>query len=282
MRKIILFSSPLLLSTITAICQPSTNQEKASAFIFDPMVLQLYSEDIASIYGTMAQYYEAVEKGNADDLLEIFHTDWYMRDTDTPGEAVLNVEDKSAFMDRIRNRPFPDYAAAREFATTGLANGNLAFVRINKMPSRNATSFILFKLNGRWTIMDKVWVHTDPDLGPGSEAHGTIEKLINDYYGALEKANVEVLDGLLHARWDRKEIDNTGKYTVISREVLLGSLSNQAIPNPNQLRSVDIYHDKLAIARIDFPETATTSFLIFFKVNGNWTMAGERTSVGGL
>lgn len=255
------------------------SQDEAPKYIFDQPNLEQHAQDLSAIYASMAKYYEAVEIGNVEYLESVFHVDWYMRDTDTPDEAILNVEDKNRFYERVRNRPLPGYAEGREFTTTSLANGHLAFMRINKKSSKSSTSFMFFKINGNWVIMDKVWVNTE-EIAHTSEEYQAVEQLLDRYHQASYAADRNTLKELLHEQWDRKWVDSQGSYQRISKDDFLNSLEKEASESPNKLRSIDMYYNKLAIARIDLPAKASTSFLFLFKVNGKWVIAFERLSVG--
>jgi len=255
------------------------SQDEAPKYIFDQRNLDQHAKDLSEIYASMAKYYEAVEIGNMEYLETVFHTDWTMRDTDTPDEATLNVEDKDRFYERVRNRPLPGYAEGREFTTTSLANGHLAFMRINKKSSKSSTSFMFFKINGEWIIMDKVWVHTE-EIAHTSEAYQAVEQLLDRYHRASYAADQNTLKELLHKQWDRKWLDAQGSYQRISKDDFINSLEKEASERPNKLRSIDMYYNKLAITRIDMPAKSSTSFIFLFKVNGQWVIAFERLSVG--
>lgn len=75
-------------------------QKMPAQFIFQPENHKKYAKDQSAIYQVMSKYYEAVERANIDLLKEVFHSDWFMRDTDTPKEATLNVENKATFIKR--------------------------------------------------------------------------------------------------------------------------------------------------------------------------------------
>ena len=253
-------------------------------FIFHPDNVVQNTADYAEIYSVMGKYYQGVEMAQPDLLDEVFHKTWFMRDTDTPNTATLNIENKPKFIKRVQDHgPYPGYASDRVFATVGLANGNLAFVRVNKAPSRSATSFVLFKLNGKWTLMDKVWA----DVREGSQtvhrslAYTATESLLHSYFEALSTYNVEKVSGMLHAGWDKKYLNPKGQLKTISKTEFLKTIPGQQHQiDFNQLFAIELYHDNLAVARVDFPSTNSTSFFTLFKINGVWKITSERSSSG--
>ncbi|MEX0313851.1 MAG: nuclear transport factor 2 family protein [Allomuricauda sp.] len=275
---ILLFAFAFFTS-IDAQAQPQAPNENLDPnFIFHPNNLMRNSDDLSAIYGVMAQYYEGVELGKPDLLKTVFHTEWQMRDTGTPDEATLHIADKSNFVNMVRDHgPYPGYASERVFAHVGMANDNLAFIRINKAPSRSSTCFYLYKLNQGWTIMDKLWVpvREAADLPPTSESYRAVEMLLHTYFKALAVADTQVLSDMLHPDWDSKTIDSEGKLTTVSKTALLQNPKTEQI-DFTQLLSIDLYHDKLAIVRIDIPSQDSTSFITIFKIDGNWKITNER------
>lgn len=258
-----------------------------SSFVFDKENLQRNSEDISAIYHIMGNYYEGVEKANSALLDKVFHESWFMRDTDVPEEGYLNVEDKSTFISRVRNHgPYEGYASHRVFANTGMVYKNLAFVRINKDSSRNSTCFFLFKINGDWNILDKIWVNPRAlykEAMPSQNNYALIESLVQDYYEGCAFSNRPLLNELLHEQWDLKYLDNSGKLLIKTKNDLLLNLSSEHnYQDYSQLLSIDIYHDKLSIVRIDQPDKLMTSFLIIFKIKGKWYIVNERRAMSHL
>ncbi len=251
-----------------------------SPFIFDNNNLEQNAKDLSAIYSQMGKYYEGVEKANTALLEEVFHENWFMRDTETPLEATLNVENKQKFIRRVSNHgPYPGYAKDRKFTTIGLANDNIAFVRINK---KSSTSFFLYKVDNEWIIIDKLWtpIPSANSSESQSSAYSQVEELLHGYFKALNHSNQESLNQILHKQWDRKIIDAKNKITIINKNTFLQNLKiNQNLTSYDQLRAIDVYHGKLAIVRIDFTKNLTTSFLFLFKVDGKWKIAGERTTI---
>ncbi|MEM9649680.1 MAG: nuclear transport factor 2 family protein [Bacteroidota bacterium] len=273
-----------LIAYVPLYAQDRTSEPLNSNFIFHPANVVQNTEDYAEIYSVMGKYYQGVEMAQPNLLDEVFHETWFMRDTDTPNTATLNIENKSTFIQRVQDHgPYPGYASDRVFATVGLANGNLAFVRVNKAPSRSATSFILFKLNGQWILMDKVWanVRNTSQTEHRSLAYAETDSLLHSYFEALATSDVGKVSELLHDGWDKKHIVQHGQFETLSKTEFLKTIPNrQHQIDFNQLFSIELYHDNLAVGRVDFPSTKTTSFLTLFKINGGWKIASERSSSG--
>ncbi|MGW9685316.1 nuclear transport factor 2 family protein [Flagellimonas sp. 2504JD1-5] len=256
------------------------NQTMQSAYIFDEAKLNQHSENLSAIYSVMSKYYKGVEYAKLNLLQEVFHSNWFMRDTDTPDEITLNVENKQKFIKRVHDHgPYPGYAKFREFASVGFANDNIAFVRINK---KSTTSFFLYKLNGEWMLMDKLWATMEKSNSNQNRAsdYVSVNQLVTQYFEAISNLDRDALNKLLHQNWDKKIIDNGNNMDIIQKNDLLKNLDPplQDI-NHTQLLSTDLYHGKLAIVRVDSPDKFTTSFFICFKINGKWIIAGERTSI---
>ena len=265
--------------------QPLNAQTIPSPFIFNTEHQQEISTDISAIHHIMGQYYKGVEKANLDLLREVFHPTWFMRDTDTPEESYLNVESKKAFIKRVRDHgPYQNYARDRAFAGIDKAYDNLAFVRINKNPSRNSTGFFLFKLQGEWTITDKIFVNPRPQLeqvSPSGKSYAIVESLVHDYFQSLASADTIKLRGLLHEKWDLKYLDEAGSLQTLSKSEFLKRLpNNKAFYDHSQLMTIDMYHGKLALVRLDMPAQSMTSFFTLFKIAGTWKIVSERKTQG--
>ncbi|MDN5202458.1 nuclear transport factor 2 family protein [Fulvivirgaceae bacterium BMA10] len=264
------------------ITKPKTME---SSYIFQKEIQNKYLESLTGIYDVMGNYYQGVEKAELHLLKEVFHNEWLMKDTDNPGATTLNVEGKAAFLKRVADHgPYQDYAKERVIADIGFAYDDLCFVRVNKDPSRNSTSFFLFKIGDSWKIMDKIWVnprkqHREPSQLKSSFAE--VETLINNYYEALSRNDVNLLSVLIHEDWDLKYQDASGILQVVNKHDFLQTFrsdTHHQFMDFSQLPSIEIYHDQLAIARIDQPDKYETTYLVIFKVNGQWYVTNERRS----
>ncbi len=154
------------------------------------------------------------------DLLEdVFHKDWVMRDTDSPGETRLNLEDRATFIKRVRDHgPYAGYASERVFASVSVVHDQLAFMRITKEPSRSSTSFFLGKVAERWVILDKLWVNVPEEsttIQP-STAYAEVEETLHEYFRTLVQADRQALAALLHEGWDLKHSDAEGDLDMVS------------------------------------------------------------------
>lgn len=282
--KGMLVLSLCLISLGSLSAQDQASEPLDPNFIFHPDNIVQSTEDYTEIYSVMGKYYQGVEMAQLHLLDEVFHKTWVMRDTNTPNQALLNIEDKPTFIKRVQNHgPYPGYASERVFSTVGLANGNLAFVRINKAPSRSATSFVLFKLNGKWILMDKVWadVRDTSQTVRRSLAYAATDSLLHSYFEALSTSDMGKVSELLHEGWDKKHLGQEGQLKTLSKAEFLKALAHyKEQVDFNQLFSIELYHDNLAVARVDFPSTRTTSFLTLFKIDGVWKIASERSSSG--
>ena len=289
--------SPLILATLLPLAafmnycslpkseDPLDQGSLDSSFIFLPEALNQNTQDMSAIYAVMAKYYEGVEKARLDLLEEVFHAQWLMRDTDTPNQAHLNLEDKPAFIKRVRDHgPYPGYAQYRAIANVGRAYDDLAFVRVNKDPSRSATSFFLFKIDGKWKITDKVWLNPrDEHLQTPTQqsAFSQVRQLVENYYKGLAKADDVLIGRLLHEDWELKHLKNDGSLVIENKDDYIDRLSTKPAEeyiDHSQLLSIELYHDRLAIVRVDQPSKSIISYLTVFKVDGAWTIVSERKS----
>ncbi|WP_298794177.1 nuclear transport factor 2 family protein [uncultured Allomuricauda sp.] len=255
-------------------------QQTRSPFLFNPQNLDQNSKDLSAIYKVMADYYKGVEKANTTLLDKVFHTDWFMRDTETQHIGSLHIESKQKFIQRVADHgPYHGYAKDRKFASIGLANDNIAFVRVNKT---GATSFFLYKLDGEWILMDKLWATIDLDnTQRNGYEYSNVHELLHSYFEAVQNSNQKMLNQLLHSAWDKKILNHQNNYSIIDKKTWLKNLKTNPYPSdPIKLVSTDLYNGKLAIVRVDFTEESTTTFFICFKMNGQWTIAGERTTIG--
>ena len=256
-------------------------QEINPTYIFETDYIDKKLHDQKSILDRMAMYYEGVEKAEISMLESVFHNTWVMRDSDTPNEQTLNVENKTTFLKRVRDHgPYPGYAEDRVFANIGMANEHLAFVRINKASSRSSTYFFLFKVEDEWVIMDKIWANTNTSAERyHSSTNSTAEKTIKKYYDALEEGNRNELDHILHDDWDLKAIDQHQILQMTSKSELISNHDHfPPSADYGNLISMDVYYNKLCIARLDLPAHHTTVFLTLFKIGPDWKIVCERRS----
>ncbi len=251
-------------------------------FIFLPAIQRVHSEDAAAIHAVMARYYQGVEEARVDLLEEVFHPAWLMKDTDTPGAATLNVENKAAFIERVRGHgPYPGYAAGRRVVTVSAAHDRLATVRVDKNESCSSTVFMLCKVGGTWSIMDKSWVppgsvaEVSRPIGPGLVA---VPSRVDDYFRATGGADRPSLETLLHERWEMKSIGGDGILVHNLEQVLDGRIEPSDSADPSQLVSIEIFQEKMAVIRVDLPAREETRFMVMLRVGDPWQFVLERRS----
>ncbi len=265
------------VSTPTGVDRPMT-----PPFIFQTDIQRVHSEDAAAIHSVMARYYQGVEEARVDLLAEVFHPDWLMKDTDTPGAATLNVEDKAAFIERVRGHgPYPGYAAGRRVVTVSAAHDRLASVRVDKNESCSSTVFMFCKVGSTWSIMDKVWVNprlpgvVPRPMAPVLEAVST---RFDDYFRALASVDRSSLETLLHERWEMKSIGRDGIIVHDIEEVLDGRIEPSGSTDHSQLVSIEIFQEKMAVIRVDLPAREETRFMVMLRVGDPWQFVLERRS----
>ncbi len=254
----------------------------ALPFVFSKGEIIKNTNNYTDIHAVMAKYYEGVEKANLGLLGTVFHPDWLMKDTDTPNANYLNVEDKSTFIKRVQNHgPYNSYAQSRDVVNISIAYDELALVRVNKDPSRNSTIFFLFKIVGNWIIMDKVFMNPREEYNQAPAIRNSfneIEQLIKKYYEAAALGNKETLSELLHEKWDLKYLTKEGKLYIENKDNFLTRVSANKYIDYSLLLSIEIYHDGLAVARMDMASFQKTDFIILLKINGIWKIVTERRS----
>lgn len=242
--------------------------------------------DIYNIYAILAKYYEGVDQAKINLLEEVFHSEWLMKDTDNPDAMLLNIEDKATFIDRVANHgPYQDYATDRAIVNISIAYDTLAFVQVNKNPSRNATCFSLFKINNEWKIMDKIWVNpigTAMEVVSSKSYFEEIEKLVANYYKAISNTNANTLNEILHDAWEVKYLSENSTLQIESKKDfinrILKSEQKAKFGDFKLLIHINIFHDRLAIVRVDQPDISKTTFFIIFKVAEIWKIGAERWS----
>jgi hypothetical protein len=253
-------------------------------FIFQPDIQRIHSEDATAIHAVMARYYQGVEEARVDVLDEVFHPDWLMKDTDTPGALTLNVEGKAEFIKRVSDHgPYPGYAAGRRVVAVSTAHDRLACVRVDKTESRSSTVFVFFKLGGAWVIMDKVWVNPQPaadvprPIAPVLEA---VSSRLDGYFRALADDDRVAIGALLHERFELKSIGSGGFVGQNRVEALDGRLAPSTPADSSQLVSIDVFQESMAVIRIDLPADEETRFMVMLRVGGVWQIVLERRSQG--
>ena len=128
--------------------------------------------------------------------------------------------------------------------------------------------------------MDKVWLNTlEEKTEPPPGSLGKVEQIIHTYYQALDEGNTDMLQDLLHQHWDLKYLRTDGSLHTESRSTYIQSIQKsepQDQVGQGQLLSMDLYHDGLAIVRVDHPARSVTTYFVLFKVEETWTIASER------
>ncbi len=247
---------------IILVCSISTHlfgqQAGDKAFIFDPSILQKRNATSEQIIAVMASYYEGVEYSNEEKLEASFHSSWQMRDNDGTGNNFVHIEDKPTFIKRVKDHGnYENYANQREIGALEVIHDQLAFVRVDKTPSRNATLFFLAKVDDVWMIIDKLWVLQEEKSSalPSSELLASIQ---NFYDGQATDKD-----------FDSKLLVNN------SYEIAPAS---QLVDYQIKLVSILGVYDRLAIVRTDYPTMNTTAYVVLFRLNSGWKIACERIS----
>lgn len=250
-------------------------------FIFLPDIQRRHSEDAAAIHAVMARYYQGVEEARVDLLEEVFHAAWLMKDTDTPGAVTLNVEGKAAFIERVRGHgPYPGYAAGRRVVVVSNAHDRLACVRVDKTESGSSTVFVLVKIEGVWTILDKIWVNPRPAadaLRPIAPVLEAVSSCLDGYFRALAAEDRGATEALLHELWEVKSVGG-GIICQDRKQILEGRLAPAAPADPSQLVSIDVFQETMAVIRIDVPAREETRFMVLLRVGDRWQFVLERRS----
>ncbi len=229
------------------------------AFIFDPVIKKQYNTAFDKIVNVMADYYEGVEYSNPEKLASSFHDTWQMRDNDGTKNQYIHIEDKSTFITRVRDHGnYEDYASQRKIEAVEIIHDQLAFVRIGRSATRNATLFFLAKMDGNWKIIDKLWVYKEANFNslPTEE----LLRSINDF----RKSGIT-----------DKDFDSI----VLSANTYKTSKTSQLVDHEIKLTSVFTLYDRLAIVRTDYPALNTTGFIVLFRLDDGWKVACERVSL---
>lgn len=252
MRNYLLFF--LFSISINLIAQSEANKE----FIFDSSVTQQYSSSFDDIISVMADYYQGVEYGDAEKLDKSFHDSWKMRDNDGTENKFVHEEDKATFIKRVTDRGNHEgYASHRKIGAIEVIHDQLAFVRIDKAPSRSATLFFLANMEGEWKIIDKLWVYQEEDYNPFPSTD--LLSSIQSYHN--KKSQNEGFDSKL---FSGKEYQTT--------------LESQLSDHKIKLISILGVYDRLAIVRTDYPALNTTGYIVLFRLIDGWAVACERVS----
>ena len=252
--------------------------------IFLPEIQRRHSDDAAAIHSVMARYYQGVEEARVDLLEEVFHSAWLMKDTDTPGAATLNVEGKTAFIERVHGHgPYPGYAAGRRVATVSTAHDRLACVRVDKSESRSSTVFVLFKLGSDWTLIDKVWVNPRSPADaprPIAPVLQAVSSRLDGYFRALAGGDRVAIKALLHERFEVKSVGNNGFAGQSLEEALQGYFASSSTDDSSRLVAIDVFQESMAVIRIDLPTDEETRFIVMLRIGGVWQIVLERRSQG--
>ena len=248
----------VLILVCTISIHLSAQQMGDKAFIFDASITQQYSTSINEIISVMAGYYEGVEYSNAEKLNAVFHSSWRMRDNDGTDNKFINIEDKPTFVERVKNHGnYEDYASQRKIGTIEVIHDQLAFVRIDKAPSRSATLFFLAKIENAWMIIDKLWVFQEENYEPlpSNELLSSIQNFYKDQTSDKD--------------FDSKLLSNN------SYEIAVDS---KLTDHETKLVSILGVYDRLAVVRTDYPTLNTTAYIVLFRLDTGWKVVCERIS----
>ena len=236
----------------------SAQETSDKEFIFDSSITQQYGNSFKDIISVMADYYQGVEYADGEKLDKSFHTSWYMRDNDGTENMFIHLEDKPTFIKRVIDHGnYEGYASHRKIGAIEVIHDQLAFVRIDKAPTRSATLFFLAQIDGEWKIIDKLWVYQEEDYQPLPS---------NDLLSSIENAS---LDQNLDSGFDSKLLSGNG-YKVAT--------ASQIVDHEIKLVSILSVYDRLAIVRTDYPALNTTGYLVLFRLAEGWKVACERIS----
>lgn len=237
---------------------PLFGQQEDKAFIFHPSVTGAYSASMNEIITVIANYYKGVEYSDGEKLDAAFHSSWRMRDNDGTDNKFIHIEDKPTFIKRVKDHGnYDGYASERKFGAIEIIHDRLAFVRIDKAPSRSATLFFLAKIDTVWAIMDKLLVYQEENFSPLPSS-----ALISSIQTFYEVQNVD------------KDFDS---------KVFYGSSyefgqESKLMDHKTKLVSLLGVYDRLAVVRADYPTLNTTAYIVLFRLNTGWTVACERIS----
>ena len=236
----------------------SAQQMGDKAFIFDPSITQKYSTSINEIISVMASYYEGVEYSDEEKLNAAFHSSWQMRDNDGTDNKFIHIEDKSTFIKRVKDHGnYEGYASQRKIVAIEVIHDQLAFVRIDKSPSRSATLFFLAKIDNVWIIIDKLWVYQEENFNPLPS-----NKLLSSIKSFYEGQTID------------KDFDSK----LLSDNSYEIALESKLADHEIKLVSILGVYDRLAVVRTDYPALNTTAYIVLFRLDTGWKVSCERIS----
>lgn len=228
------------------------------AFIFHPSITENYRASFNEIIAVMASYYEGVEYSNEAKLNASFHSTWQMRDNDGTDNRFIHIEDKPTFIKRVKDHGYyEDYANQRKIGALEVLHDQLAFVRIDKSPSRNTTLFFLAKIDNTWTIIDKLWVFPEENFNP--------------------LPTVELLSSIQNF-YDRQTTDKDFDSKLLTNNLYEVDVKSKLTDHETKLVSILGVYDRLAVVRTDYPTLNTTAYIVLFRLDTEWKVACERIS----
>lgn len=228
------------------------------AFIFDPSITQKYSTSIDEIISVMASYYEGVEYSDEEKLNASFHSSWQMRDNDGTDNKFIHIEDKATFIKRVKDHGnYEDYASQRKIVAIEVIHDQLAFVRIDKSPSRSSTLFFLVKIDNVWIIIDKLWVYQEENFNPLPSNELLLS--IKSFY-------------------EGQTIDKGFDSKLLSDNSYEIALKSKLVDHEIKLVSILGVYDRLAVVRTDYPTLDTTAYIVLFRLDTGWKVSCERIS----
>ncbi len=106
------------------------------------------------VVDALGAYYRAVDQDDPDALDGVFHPDWLMKNLD--GGKIVS-EGIERFKARLFGSENKGYDKDRQIADIQLIYDCMAYARVDLPKGPITTVFVLFKLDGRWLIVDKAF-----------------------------------------------------------------------------------------------------------------------------
>ena len=114
--------------------------------------------EIQAVERVIQAYYDGMTRGDPIVLDRVLHDDWHIKTLLGPDDDPLFVGAKREYIERYTGEKQPDYAKDRHITSIDMANDSLCVVRIDSPTRQHTVFFTLFKINGTWSMLSKIFI----------------------------------------------------------------------------------------------------------------------------
>ena len=238
--------------------------------------------EYSAVNSVLQDYLNALDSANAEPILRLTHNAWHHK---LVGEEMTTI-DKSQLAGCIgSNACALTSGSDYQLTTLQIFYNNFAIARLDNRAAYSASLVTLFKNNGGWKVANQITLDgshakREPHFTVSDETEATLTAM-HDYYTAVEFGRVEPLQALFHPDWHMKNPEG-GAIVAEDKPTFLRRIdkrpSNGYYDN-RYTTDITIIFDRLAMLRVDNPETRSSTIFTFIRINKAWQMVDKAWSI---